>query len=608
MTSVNAAQPHPAPTDSPVTRRDDRPAAKSRPKYGRSRATRVPNPPALEARQQLTNMRALLVLSILMTESPGEDQILHLAASSAPSLGPCRAEGFAFTGTEVPDDERWRPGSDPSRRCALPDHLGQALAQLPAAGGSVPPAPGGWSWAYPLRTVAGQLGFLVVSSPATPDSNSQFLVQVVAQQAGVAIYNARLHQRERAGVEALAKANQALEGTVATLRRGMEIHERLTAVAAAGEGFDGIAQALHELTSLPVVIEDRYGNLRAWAGPEAERHHKPDPARLGDLLRQLVAEGRCLRFGSRLVALASPRPDVRGFISLIDPERRSDASDLVALEHCATVLAVELARLRGLADTELRLRRELLQDLLTGIEDQSALARAEALGYDLGPAHRVLLVEMSGQSRPQEDCLHAVRRALRELRVVALLGSQGSGVVVVVVVVPDGAIPGGDWDSLRRATMAELGGVRCRLGVGNPYPRPSELPRSLREAQLTLRLQAARGMPEHTMLHSDLGVYQMFAALPQLSEVDDFARRWLGPLIEYDTAKRTDLVKTLTHYLNHGGRYGPTSESLAVHRSTLKYRLHRIRELTGFDLSDPETHFNLELATRAWTTRQAMQD
>ena len=52
----------------------------------------------------------------------------------------------------------------------------------------------------------------------------------------------------------------------------MEIHARLTAVAVSGEGHDGIARAVHELTGLPVAIEDRYGNLRAWAGP-----NRPDP-------------------------------------------------------------------------------------------------------------------------------------------------------------------------------------------------------------------------------------------------------------------------------------------------------------------------------------------
>ena len=76
--------------------------------------------------------------------------------------------------------------------------------------------------------------------------------------------------------------------------------------------------------------------------------------------------------------------------------------------------------------------------------------------------------------------------------------------------------------------------------------------------------------------------------------------KWLGVLADYDERKHTELVKTLTQYLQHGGGYEATSQALSVHRSTLKYRLHRIRELTGFDLGDPETLFNLQLATRAW--------
>jgi hypothetical protein len=49
-----------------------------------------------------------------------------------------------------------------------------------------------------------------------------------------------------------------------------------------------------------------------------------------------------------------------------------------------------------------------------------------------------------------------------------------------------------------------------------------------------------------------------------------------------------------------------TPETLASLRSQLTNL--RIRELTGFDLGDPETHFNLELATRAWLTLQALHD
>jgi len=575
-------------------------------------------------REQLTNLRALLVLSILMTESADEAQILHLAASSAPSLGRWRVEGFAFS------DGSWRSGGQRAASGRIPDWLAEDVAALGPAGGAITSLDTGWWWAYPLRSVGGMFGYLIARADDAPSADSQFLIQVLAQQTGVAVSNARLHQIQRGSAEALTAANVALEDTVATLRRGMQIHQRLTGVAASGEGSTGIADALHELTGLAVAIEDRYGNLRAWAGAgQPQPYPKARQDRREELLRRLQLEERSVRDGVRVVALASPRPDVLGLIALVDPDNRADGSDVMALEHGATVLAVELARLRGLADAELRLRRDLLHDLLTGTDDEGAYARAEALGYDLQPPHRVVLVapgdgvrvsasdhaagnnaaggnaagdNAAGGNAPaaphdphQDRFLHAVRRALRELRLTALLGAEAGGVVILMA-------GEADWEGLREAVLREQGGGRARMGVGELYARPSELPRSWREAQLAQRLRTGTGHPDGATVYADLGVFRMFASLPDLEDVADYATRWLQPLISYDATKGTELVQTLTTYLDHGGRYEATAHALSIHRSTLKYRLQRIRELSGYDLHDAETHFNLQLATRAWTT------
>jgi DNA-binding PucR family transcriptional regulator len=41
-----------------------------------------------------------------------------------------------------------------------------------------------------------------------------------------------------------------------------------------------------------------------------------------------------------------------------------------------------------------------------------------------------------------------------------------------------------------------------------------------------------------------------------------------------------------------------------IHRSTLRYRLQRIREVSGLDLGEVESRLNLHLATRAWRVLQ----
>ena len=542
-------------------------------------------------RGQLTNLRGLLVLSILMTESADDAQIIRLAVSAASSLGAWRIAGFLV-------GDAWRPGT----HAASAGLTGQ-LRALPEAGGQVTMPGSPWAWAYPMRSIAGPLGQMVVHAEHAPPLEEQFLAQVVAQQTGVAVSNAQLHARERDTALELARTNAALEETVATLRRGMQIHERLTRVAAAGEGVAGIAEALHDLTGLPVAAEDRYGNLSAWAGPGRPDPYPKAPAYDREqLLRRLMMAGRSVRDGDRVVALASPRPGVLGILALMDSGGRAAATDVMALEHGATVYAVELARLRGLADTELRVRRELVHDLLTGTDDESAYLRAEALGYDLGRPHQVAVLEITERSRAPEEVLHAARRALRQQQLPALLGTMAGSVVIVA--------PGGgtDWEALRQATMAQLGGSRCRMGVGDAHPRPSQLPASLGEARLALRLQVASSPAERTSVFGDLDVLRMLAATGDLSDVQRFVRKWLGALADYDERKHTELLKTLTQYLQHGGGYEATSRALSVHRSTLKYRLQRIRDLTGFELGDPETHFNLQLATRAWVTLQALRD
>ena len=555
-------------------------------------------------RSQLTNLRALLVLSILMTESADDQQILRLATSAAASLGSWQIAGFVI-------GDAWQADG---RHCGAPGpELAAELGALPETGGPVTSLDAGWAWAYPLRSIAGRLGHLIVHAAHEPAAEEQFLAQVLAQQTGVAVSNAQLHRRERDTAEQLAATNGALEGTVATLRHGMAVHERLTRVAAAGEGAAGIAEALHDLTGLAVAVEDRYGNLSAWSGPgRPARYPKPPAYEREQLLRRLMTAGRSVRDGGRVVALASPRPGVVGLVALMDPGHRAGTTDVMALEHGATVLAVELARLRGMADTELRIRRELVQDLLTGTDDESAYRRAEALGYDLGRPHQVAVLEVAESSPAQEEVLHATRRVLRHQHLPCLLGSMAGTVVIVAAAGAagggEGSGGGADWEALRAGIVAELGGSRCRMGVGDAYPRPSELSCSLREARLALRMQKASASAERTSVFADLDVLRMLAATGDLTDVEAFVRKWLGTLAAYDERKHTELVKTLIQYLQHGGGYEATSRALSVHRSTLKYRLQRIRELTGFDLGNPETHFNLQLATRAYVTLQALRD
>jgi sugar diacid utilization regulator len=462
---------------------------------------------------------------------------------------------------------------------------------------------------YPLVSLDGISGYFVVASDTEPDDRQHFLVGVLVQQTAAAIANARLHAKQRLTAERLQTTNLALERSadeaarlMAVAQRSLVIHDRLTRVAAAGEGQHGIAVAVHELTGRPVTIEDRYGNLIAAAGPDAPDPYPKDlPDRRERLLRRLREAGQPLRHGGRLLVLARAGDQDEGVIAVSGPATETSDDDVV-LERAATVLALELAHLRAIAEAELRLRRDLVEELLSGTDVDSARERAHALGYDLDRPHRVVVVTGTPRRNDRDALFHAVRRAARDHDIGSLLVARSGAIAVL-------SDADADWNRFRQAIDAELGpGCACRIGVSEPCDRPDDFPCAYGQAQLALKLQVSTDSPEQVTIFEDLGVYKLLAEIADIGSVEHFVRRWLGPLLDYDANKGGgQLVETLTAYLERGGSYDSTARAISTHRSTLRYRLQRVREISGYDLTDPDTRFNLQLATRAWATIVAMR-
>jgi sugar diacid utilization regulator len=551
----------------------------------------------LTVRQELSSLRGLLAMSILMMERRDERDVLHLSATAVPSLVRSRTVGVHVVGS----------GWEPATTNAMDAGLARVAAQLdrcPPSGGAVEVGGEGWAWAFALRTVEELIGHLVVAGPAKPSpAELLLLLRSLAQQTGIAIANARLHSSKQL-------ANAALAETVEALQRKTAIHDRFTQVALTGGGHDGIVHALHELTGLPAGIEDRAGNLLSWAGPEEARPRRPaTTSRREKLADRAFRAGRPIRADGRLFTVARPRADIVGVLLLVDPDERAGEPEIVALEHGATVLAIELTRLLSLAETELRLGVDLVADLVGGTDGDGAYRRAQALGHDLARPYRVIVVG-SRQSPPPsgsepDALLSMVREGMGGERP-PLLMQRGDGVVLLAAV--KSAADESPWLRLAQTLRSSPAGRHCRIGVGGLCQVPTDYPRSYREGRLALRLAETSGVRQAVACYDQLGVYQLLSEVADPSGIDAFVRQWLGSLLDYDERRGASLVTTLSRYLDVGGNYDATAAELALGRTTVRYRLSRIREISGHDLSDPDTRFQLQLAARAWSTLQALTE
>ena len=154
--------------------------------------------------------------------------------------------------------------------------------------------------------------------------------------------------------------------------------------------------------------------------------------------------------------------------------------------------------------------------------------------------------------------------------------------------------------ALHDAISEILGKTTSVAGIGSRCLLPDDFPRSFNEARRALNIQLRSGEPAGAATFDELGFYRLIDAAHGGGEVESFMREWLGTLLDYDESKNSELVMTLSDYLECGGNYDESAAALHIHRSTLRYRLARIAELTGHDLRKVDTRFNLHAATRAW--------
>jgi purine catabolism regulator len=147
-------------------------------------------------------------------------------------------------------------------------------------------------------------------------------------------------------------------------------------------------------------------------------------------------------------------------------------------------------------------------------------------------------------------------------------------------------------------TALELGrrlanGADWRVGIGRPA-RGRELGRSLLEARAALETTEAS-----VASYRDLGSLELLLNLED-APLEAFVDRVLGP-----AADNSWLLDSLAGLLDAGCRWSEAAERLGVHRHTLRYRMERLREVTGRHPDDPAQRMELWLALKAHDALEA---
>jgi hypothetical protein len=304
----------------------------------------------------------------------------------------------------------------------------------------------------------------------------------------------------------------------------------------------------------------------------------------GEAVAASRAAGRAVRVGDQWVCAVLAGPELLG--SLVLTGRPAlDEADRRLFERAGVVAALLLLLRRSVAKAEDEVRGELLTDLLTAPERNPAalLARGRRLGIDLAAPHAVLIAHVDGVPRR--------RLAMACGRVATLVGLHAEQVVLLVADADPSELAPRLATSLSASVEAPV-----TVGASGPASGPVALATAADEARRCVRSLLALGRTGHGAALADLGFVGQL--IGDRTDLGGYVRATLGPVLDYDERRGTDLVETLRAYFDCGTNLTRAKDVLHVHVNTVVQRLDRIASLLGDDWQTPDRALEIQIALR----------
>lgn len=300
------------------------------------------------------------------------------------------------------------------------------------------------------------------------------------------------------------------------------------------------------------------------------------------------------------------RESLLGFVWLLESDGPVTGDQAETLREAAETIAVMLHREFLLGELGRGRERELARDLLSNQADVRAQAADQLIAEDLfapGPgAALVITLDRGGAALTEADRLALAAgaefgRSHRSQRQALALKRPDHAVLLLGESASSGRrSPQELGYTIRDRVLAEAAeGAGCWIGLGRSRRQLADFYGSYAEARRAAKVARVVRVLGPVVHHNELGVYGLLAELPT-QRLTENLHPGVQRLLDRHTAGDNALLLTIETFLDNAGEVKRTSDQLHIHRTTLYYRLKRVEEITGLDLSTGDDRLALQLA------------
>ena len=249
-------------------------------------------------------------------------------------------------------------------------------------------------------------------------------------------------------------------------------------------------------------------------------------------------------------------------------------------------------------------QREIIQNILNGLLSSKEMTEAAAqLGMKESDTYRVVdfhTIAKNVQRKYTKEQLHEVgviEGELMHLLPDALIYRNMDQIVMIQQV--DSNQTELEYqkemeeveDVIQRSILHRKKDTDFQIGIGKSVEGYQRLKESYHEASQAIKyieiIRQVTGDKNKSVVHySNLGFFQIFGKVDDMTELERCIPETLKKLYLYDDEHKGELITTLQMYLRNNQSIKKTADAMFVHYRTISYRLEKIKQISGINFDN----------------------
>ena len=356
----------------------------------------------------------------------------------------------------------------------------------------------------------------------------------------------------------------------------------------------------------PVVLY--YGDLNCMVSTNSDNSklilsdeiqpYKPNIITKFQYMKQM--KGSCVQYVVKFAILS----EVEIYITITEENRELIELDYMAIENA--IINLQYGFLSEFAQDEVKKKyqRDLIHNILNGLLSSKEMTEAAAqLGMKESDTYRVVdfhTITKNVQRKYTKEQLHEVgviEGELMHLLPDALIYRNMDQIVMIQQVDSDQTELEYQKEMeeieevIQRSILYRKKDTDFQIGIGKSVEGYQRLKESYYEASQAIKYieiirQVTGDKNKSVVQYSNLGFFQIFGKVDDMTELERCIPETLKKLYLYDDEHKGELITTLQMYLRNNQSIKKTAGAMFVHYRTISYRLEKIKQISGINFDN----------------------